>query len=270
MKERRTPPRALTIAGSDPSGGAGIQADLKTFEAHDAYGMSVLTALTAQNTHGVLGVEVVAADFVRRQLDAVLDDVGVDAAKTGMLASAEIIRAVAGGLDTHGLAAVVVDPVAASKHGDPLLEDDALDALRELILPRALVATPNVGEVRLLTGVDVTDVDGLPAAADAVLELGCDWALVKGGHLEGEQAVDLLTDGRHREWLRAPRHDARDTHGTGCTLSAAIAARLARGEDVVPAARAAKDYLTGALRRGVRIGTGIGPVDHGWHRRDPT
>lgn len=260
-------PLALTIAGSDPSGGAGIQADLKTFEAHGVYGMSVVTALTAQNTTGVRAFEVVSPAFVRQQLDAVLEDIGTDAAKTGMLASAAVMEAVAAGVAHHGIDALVVDPVAASKHGDPLLEPDAVTAMRDVVVPRALVVTPNLGEVELLTGVAVATVDDLPRAGDAMLELGCRWVLVKGGHLEGEEAVDLLTDGRHREWCAAPRLDARDTHGTGCTLAAAITARLATGDDLVPAVRSAKDYLTGALRRGVRIGSGIGPVDHQWRAR---
>jgi hydroxymethylpyrimidine/phosphomethylpyrimidine kinase len=262
-----TPPRALTIAGSDSSGGAGIQADLKTFEAHGVYGMSVITALTAQNTLGVHGVEMVPSVFVRQQLDVVVEDVGVDAAKTGMLGSSAIMEAVIAGVHHHGLTALVVDPVAASKHGDALLEQEALACLRERVVPAALVATPNLGEVELLTGVRVDSADDLPRAADALLELGCTWALIKGGHLSGEQAVDLLTDGTHQEWLTSPRLDVRDTHGTGCTLAAAITANLAAGEDVVPAVRAAKDYLTGALRRGVRIGRGIGPVDHQWRHR---
>jgi hydroxymethylpyrimidine/phosphomethylpyrimidine kinase len=258
---------ALTIAGSDPGGGAGIQADLKTFEAYGVYGMSVITALTAQNTLGVRGFEVVSPAFVREQLDAVMEDIGTHAAKTGMLASAAVMEAVAAGIVHHGIDTLVVDPVAASKHGDPLLEPDAVAALRELVVPRALVVTPNLGEVELLTGVEVATVDDLPRAGDAMLELGSRWVLVKGGHLEGEQAVDLLTDGRRREWYAAPRLDARDTHGTGCTLAAAITARLAAGDDLVQAVRSAKDYLTGALRRGVRIGSGIGPVDHGWQHR---
>ena len=262
-----TPPRALTIAGSDSSGGAGIQADLKTFEAHGVYGMSVITALTAQNTLGVHGVEMVSSAFVRQQLDVVVDDVGIDAAKTGMLGSSAIMEAVVAGAHHHGLSALVVDPVAASKHGDPLLEQEALASLRERVVPAALVATPNLGEVELLTGVRVASPDDLPRAADAMLELGCTWALVKGGHLAGTEAVDLLTDGTHREWVSSPRLDARDTHGTGCTLAAAITANLAAGDDVVPAVRAAKEYLTGALRRGVRIGRGIGPVDHQWRHR---
>lgn len=263
-----TVPRALTIAGSDSGGGAGIQADLKTFEHRGAYGMSVITALTAQNTLGVSGVHEVPPAFVRAQLDAVADDIGVDAAKTGMLATGEIIEVVAAGIREHGIDRLVVDPVAASKHGDPLLREDAVDALREEILPLALVATPNLGELELLAGAAVESVDDLAAAATAFLELGPRWVLAKGGHLPGnEDAVDLLTDGDVRLEVTAERLETRDTHGTGCTLSAAIAAELARGSEVVEAVNAAKRYLTGALRQGVRIGAGIGPVDHQWERR---
>ena len=262
-----SPPVALTVAGSDPSGGAGIQADLKTFEACGVYGMAVLTALTAQNTLGVHGVEVVPPEFVRAQLDAVLDDVGADAVKTGMLASAAVMDAVADAFSAHDVDALVVDPVAASKHGDPLLDPDAVDTLRTRIVPRALVATPNAGEVGLLTGVTPRRREDLPEAAAAVLALGCRWVLVKGGHLDDDVAVDLLTDGDQEHWLEAPRLDTRDTHGTGCTLAAAITAGLASGDDVVTAVRAAKEYLTGALRTGVRIGAGIGPVDHQWRTR---
>lgn len=262
------PPRALTIAGSDSGGGAGIQADLKTFEHLGAYGMSVLTALTAQNTLGVRGVHEVPPAFVRAQLDAVAEDIGVDAAKTGMLATAPIITAVADGVREHDIRRLVVDPVAASKHGDPLLAEEAVGTLRDELLPLALVATPNLGEVELMTGVSVESVDGLEEAAAAFLELGPRWVLVKGGHLSGgDQAVDLLTDGETTEWVRARRFETRDTHGTGCTLSAAIVAGLAGGSEVVPAVRAAKAYLTGALRHGVRLGEGIGPVDHQWQSR---
>lgn len=262
-----TPPRALTIAGSDSGGGAGIQADLKTFEAFDVYGMSVITALTAQNTLGVQGVHAVPAGFVVEQLDSVVTDIGVDAAKTGMLANAEIIAAVARGVEAHGIGPLVVDPVAASKHGDPLLQPEAVEALRHELLPRATVITPNAGEAALLVDVEVSTRRDLRRAAEALLELGPRWVLVKGGHLpEGEEAVDLLSDGDTTLELAEERVDTRDTHGTGCTLAAGIAAGLARGEDVPTAVRAAKAYVTGAIRRGVRIGQGIGPVDHGWRR----
>jgi hydroxymethylpyrimidine/phosphomethylpyrimidine kinase len=262
-----TPPVALSVAGSDSSGGAGIQADLKTFEACGVYGMTVVTALTAQNTLGVHGVEVVTPRFVRQQLDAVLSDVGADAVKTGMLASAGVMDAVADGFGAHGVERLVVDPVAASKHGDPLLEPDAVAVLRDRIVSRALVATPNAGEVGLLTGITPRRRADLEGAAAAMLELGCRWVLVKGGHLDDELAVDLLSDGSETHWLEAPRLATHDTHGTGCTLAAAITAGLAGGLGVVPAVRAAKEYLTGALRTGVRIGHGIGPVDHQWRTR---
>lgn len=263
------PPRALTIAGSDSGGGAGIQADLKTFEALGVYGASVVTALTAQNTLGVDAIHEVPARFVRQQFDTVVSDIGADAAKTGMLASAPIVEAVADAVAAHGLGHLVVDPVAASKHGDPLLQPNAVEALRDRILPLAEVATPNVGEVELLAGFTIESVADLRAAAEAFLALGCRWVLVKGGHLpDNEDAVDFLSDGSTEVEIRSERLSTRDTHGTGCTLSAAIAAELAKQPDDVPrAVKAAKRYLTGALRRGVRVGHGIGPVDHQWQRR---
>jgi hydroxymethylpyrimidine/phosphomethylpyrimidine kinase len=261
-------PRVLSIAGSDSGGGAGIQADLKTFQELGVFGMSVLTALTAQDTLGVHGVHVVPADFVQAQLDAVAGDIGVDAAKTGMLADAGVIKAVAGGIRAHGISHLVVDPVCASKHGDPLLAEDAVQALCDEILPLAEVVTPNLGEVRILTGVEVRRVEDMRAAAEAVKALGPRWVLVKGGHLPGnEGAVDLLFDGEVEHLLTGRRLAVTDTHGTGCTLSAALAAYLARGVGVVEAAQAAKDYVSGAIRHGLRLGAGIGPVDHGWRRR---
>lgn len=259
--------RVLTIAGSDSGGGAGIQADLKTFHELDVFGMSVLTALTAQNTLGVHGVHEVPPEFVRAQLDAVVSDIGVDAVKLGMLASAPIVSAVAEGLRAHQLSTVVVDPVCASKHGDPLLADDAVEVLRGEILPLAEVATPNTGEVAVLTGVQVATVDDLRAGAEAVKALGPRWVLVKGGHLaDNPEAVDLLFDGETAHEIPGRRHDTTHTHGTGCTLAAAIAAHRARGLDVVAAVRAAKEFVTGAVAGGMALGSGIGPVDHAWPR----
>lgn len=261
-------PIALTVAGSDSGGGAGIQADLKTFQELDVFGMSVLTALTAQNTLGVHGVHEVPADFVNQQLDVVLSDIGADAVKTGMLASQPIIDAVAKGLAAHDVTRLVVDPVCASKHGDPLLHADAVEALRTTILPLAEIVTPNLGEVRILTGVEVRSRADMRAAAEAVKALGPMWVLIKGGHLEDdEQAVDLLFDGRQALEIVGPRLATTDTHGTGCTLASAIAAYRARGSDVPDAVRAAKAYVTSAIAHGLRIGHGIGPVDHGWRRR---
>ncbi|MFJ4418396.1 bifunctional hydroxymethylpyrimidine kinase/phosphomethylpyrimidine kinase [Streptomyces sp. NPDC088925] len=256
------PPRVLTVAGSDSGGGAGIQADLKTMLALGVHGMSVLTAVTAQNSLGVQGAWDLPVEAVRAQYRSVVDDIGVQAVKTGMLSSAALVETVAELLATTD-APTVVDPVGVSKHGDALLASDALDSVRTRLLPVATVATPNLDEVAQLTGVHVTRPEDLPEAAGAVLALGPRWALIKGGHLEGE-AVDLLTDGTEEHWLRAPRLDNRHTHGTGCTLASAVASHLALGHDVPAAVRAAKDYVTGAIAAGFPLGAGIGPVDHGW------
>ncbi|MFC0600740.1 bifunctional hydroxymethylpyrimidine kinase/phosphomethylpyrimidine kinase [Streptomyces palmae] len=261
-----SPPPVLTVAGSDSGGGAGIQADLKTMLALGVHGMSVLTAVTAQNSRGVQGSWELPAAAVTAQFRSVVDDIGVAAVKTGMLASAELVETVAGLL--AGLSApVVVDPVGLSKHGDPLLAAEALDAVRGALLPTATVATPNLDEVAGLTGITVSQEADLRRAADAILAFGPRWALIKGGHLPGPYAVDLLTDGTREHWLRAPRHGNRHTHGTGCTLASAIAARLALGDEVPRAVEAAKEYVTGAIAAGFPLGGGIGPVDHGWAGR---
>ncbi|MFE5794813.1 bifunctional hydroxymethylpyrimidine kinase/phosphomethylpyrimidine kinase [Streptomyces sp. NPDC056503] len=262
------PPLVLTVAGSDSGGGAGIQADLKTMLALGVHGMSVLTAVTAQNSRGVHGVWELPAEAVRAQYRAVADDIGVHAVKTGMLATAPLVDTVAellAGTD----APVVVDPVGVSKHGDPLLAASALESVRKRLLPTATVATPNLDEVTQLTGIVVEDEDGMRRAADAILGYGPRWALVKGGHLPGDAAevVDLLTDGTEEHWLRAPRYDNRHTHGTGCTLASAVASGLAKGLPVPRAVREAKAYVTGAIAAGFALGEGIGPVDHGWELR---
>ncbi|MFE0362348.1 bifunctional hydroxymethylpyrimidine kinase/phosphomethylpyrimidine kinase [Streptomyces griseoaurantiacus] len=262
------PPRVLTVAGSDSGGGAGIQADLKTMLALGVHGMSVLTAVTAQNSVGVQGAWPLPVEAVRAQYRSVVDDIGVQAVKTGMLASAELVRTVADLLAGTG-APVVVDPVGVSKHGDALLAESALDSLRTRLLPVATVATPNLDEVVQLTGLRVESEEQLRPAAEAVLGFGPRWVLIKGGHLAGD-AVDLLTDGTEEHWLRAPRHDNRHTHGTGCTLASALAARLALGDAVPEAARAAKSYVTGAIEAGFPLGAGIGPVDHAWRLRNAT
>ncbi|MFF1360113.1 bifunctional hydroxymethylpyrimidine kinase/phosphomethylpyrimidine kinase [Streptomyces sp. NPDC058297] len=259
---RVAPPRVLTVAGSDSGGGAGIQADLKTMLALGAHGMSVLTAVTAQNSLGVQGAWELPVDAVRAQYRSVVDDIGVQAVKTGMLSSPVLVEAVAellAGTD----APVVVDPVSVSKHGDPLLAEDALDAVRTKLLPVATVATPNLDEVAQLTGLAVTDDAGMRRAAARLLSFGPRWVVVKGGHLPGA-AVDLLTDGTQEHWLRAPRHDNRHTHGTGCTLASAVAVGLAQGLPVPESVRRAKEYVTGAIAAGFALGSGIGPVDHGW------
>lgn len=265
------PPRVLTVAGSDSGGGAGVQADLKTMLALGVHGMSVITAVTAQNSLGVRGAWELPAEAVRAQYRAVVDDIGVQAVKTGMLSSAVLVETVADLLaDTD--APVVVDPVGVSKHGDALLAAEALESVRLRLLPAATVATPNLDEVAQLTGVRVEDEDGMRRAAEAVLAFGPRWALIKGGHLAGSvspEAVDLLTDGSEEHWLRAPRRDNRHTHGTGCTLASALASSLAKGMPVPEAARAAKRYVTGAIQAGFALGAGIGPVDHGWRFRAP-
>jgi len=261
------PARVLTIAGSDSGGGAGIQADLKTFLAHGVHGMSAVTAVTVQNSIGVQGFYELEPRAVFEQIESVVTDIGVDAAKTGMLASAPIVEAVAGACERFAIGNLVVDPVAVSKHGDPLLRPDAVEALRARLLPLATVVTPNLGEARLLTGTEVRDRDGMQAAARALHDLGPAWVLVKGGHLPGDEAADLLWDGQDATWLTAPRLATPHTHGTGCTLASAIAANLAVGLDVVTATKAAKRYLSGAIAGGFPLGKGIGPTDHAWRFR---
>ncbi|WP_200926405.1 bifunctional hydroxymethylpyrimidine kinase/phosphomethylpyrimidine kinase [Sphaerimonospora mesophila] len=260
-----TPPLVLTIAGSDSGGGAGIQADLKTMLALGVHGMSVIAAVTAQNSLGVQGYWELPPEAVRAQLDSVLGDIGAQAIKTGMLASTVLVETVAEVLAGVSVP-VVVDPVGVSKHGDSLLAPEAVETVKARLLPVATVVTPNLWEVEQLTGVKVEGEDDLPRAAEAVLALGPKWALIKGGHLPGEP-VDLLTDGTAAHRFTAERLDNRHTHGTGCTLASAIASYLALGEDVPGAVRQAKDYITGAIAGGFPLGGGIGPVDHAWRRR---
>ena len=258
-----TIPRALTIAGSDSGGGAGIQADLKTFAAFGVYGMSVLTAVTAQNTVGVFGVEELSTGLIAAQLDAVLTDIGADAAKTGMLSSAPIVTLVAQKAREHQITNLVVDPVMVAKSGDTLLSDDAQAAVRELLLPLALVGTPNAPEAEALTGVRVESFDAMREAAVRLHEMGVRWAVVKGGHIATEgESVDLVYDGREFTELRAPRFPTKNTHGTGCTFSAAIAAGLARGLPPLEAIRRAKSYVSRAIETSLAIGQGHGPTNH--------
>jgi hydroxymethylpyrimidine/phosphomethylpyrimidine kinase len=227
--------RALTIAGSDSGGGAGIQADLKTFAAHGVYGLSALTAVTAQNTRGVSGVHVVPAGFVTQQIEAVVADIGCDAVKTGMLATSAIVEAVAAAVEALELPNLVVDPVMIAKGG-----------------------------AEVLSGIAIRTVDDMRRAADAILELGPSAVIVKGGHLAGPVAVDLVVTSAGATRLEAPRLDVRNTHGTGCTFAAAIAARLARNESLDEAARGAKEYVTGAMRHGPDVGGGHQPLGHFW------
>jgi hydroxymethylpyrimidine/phosphomethylpyrimidine kinase len=256
-------PIALTVAGSDSGGGAGIQADLKVFFALGCHGTSALTALTAQNTMGVTGIHEVPPEFVTLQIDAIADDMGIDAAKTGMLSSAPIIETVAAAFAKLEVP-LVVDPVFVSKHGDKLLADDAVDALRERLFPLASVVTPNLHEASALVGFDIENTADMKRAAQALVAMGAETALVKGGHLPGDRAVDVYYDGSTYEELEGPRYDTEDTHGTGCALSAAIAAGLAKGDDRLGSIRAAKDFVSGAIRESLRIGRGYGPVNIGW------
>ena len=257
-------PRALSIAGSDSGGGAGIQADLKTFQAHGVWGMTAITAVTVQNTKGVSGYDEIRADIVADQVRAVVTDIGVDAAKTGMLASSAIIEAVADAIEETGVPNLVVDPVFVSKHGHPLLQEHAVDALRSRILPLATVVTPNLPEAAGITGLPVEDEGGMRRAGEAILGLGPRAVLVKGGHLEGAEATDLLITADGVERISEARIDTPHTHGTGCVLSAAIAANLALGRDIETAVRAGKAFVTRAIERHLEIGEGIGPVNPSW------
>jgi hydroxymethylpyrimidine/phosphomethylpyrimidine kinase len=260
----RIPPRVLTIAGSDSGGGAGIQADLRTFAALGVWGTSAITSITVQNTRGVTGVADVPAETVAAQIRAVADDIGVDAAKTGMLSSASIVGAVADAIGAGGVPSLVVDPVFRSKHGHALLREDAVAALRRSIVPLATLVTPNLPEAGWLVGFDVTSRDEMRKAADEVLAMGARAVLVKGGHLAGSGADDYFADGERSEWIEGERIDTPHTHGTGCVLSAAIAAHLARGQELLEAARLGKVFVTDAIRHSLAIGGGIGPVDPGW------
>jgi len=263
-------PVALTIAGSDSGGGAGIQADLKTFLGCRVHGMSAITAVTAQNSTGVAGIYELPGAAVAEQIDVVVSDIGVDATKTGMLANAEIIAAVVEAATRLPLGPLVVDPVCASQHGDPLLRPDAITALTYSLFPLAALITPNLGEVRVLTGRVVDDVAGMREAARALHDLGPRWVLVKGGHLAHADAVDVLYDGSEFFELIAPRIDTAHTHGTGDTLAAATTAALASGADMVTAIRTGKAYVTAAVGDSFPLGKGLGPVGHFWRVRPET
>jgi hydroxymethylpyrimidine/phosphomethylpyrimidine kinase len=257
--------KILTIAGSDSGGGAGIQADLKTFAALGAYGMSALTAITAQNTVGVQGVFEIPADFVALQIDSVMADIGADAWKTGMLSNAEIIQVVAERARHYRMERLVVDPVMVAKGGDPLLRAEAREALIRRLLPVAYVVTPNHHEAGVLAGIEVTNLEAMHQAAVAIHALGARYVVVKGGHLPAtDAAIDVLYDGRDFERFEAARVPTLNTHGTGCTFASAIAAELAKGQVVGEAVAAAKAYLTAAVRAGVDlgIGHGHGPLNH--------
>lgn len=263
--QNQSPPNALTIAGSDSGGGAGIQADIKTFVALQCYGASVITALTAQNTARVSAVFDVSAEFIGEQIDAIFEDIPIAAVKTGMLPSAPIVEMTATKLREHAVANVVVDPVMVTTHGQRLIDDKAADAIKSQLLPLATVVTPNITEARILSGAP-DDADNslaaIEAMARAIMRLGSSAVLIKGGHGDGSDCVDVLFDGASVQHFSSPRIDTKNTHGTGCTLSAALAAFLARGESVADATRMSKDYITEALAAAFPLGKGNGPVNH--------
>lgn len=250
---------ALTIAGSDPSGGAGLQADLKTFHQHGVYGMAAVTLLTVQNTQSVTRVEVMSAELVRQQVEAVLKDIPPQAVKTGALGSAEIIEVVA---SLSFKAPLVVDPVMVSKHGHALLLEEAQEALRKKLLPVTTLLTPNTQEAAVLLGTPVTTLEQAESAAVQLAKLGPKAVLVKGGHLSGPEAIDVLCLDGMLTRISGPRIDTKHTHGTGCTYASAIAAHLAKGDSLLDAVRGAKLWLTEALRSAPGLGHGIGPVNH--------
>ena len=263
--------RVMTIAGSDSGAGAGIQADLKTFAALGVYGTSALTAITAQNTLGVIDLFQLPTRLVASQIDAIVSDIGTDAVKTGMLASSAIIETVAAKLKEHRLTNLVVDPVIVAKGGDKLLQDDAVDTLRSLLVPLAKVVTPNIPEAEILTGQRVETLDDARTAAGVLVAMGAKVAVVKGGHLPNGPATDIMFDGREYRAFTHQRLDTKNTHGTGCTFASAVAAGLARGMPVRDAVSQAKTYVTATIRNAFPMGTGHGPLNHfyaSWEQND--
>jgi hydroxymethylpyrimidine/phosphomethylpyrimidine kinase len=258
------PKTVLTIAGSDSSGGAGIQADLKTFAALGVYGTSAITAVTAQNTVGVNDSLALQADFVTAQIEAIAADIPVHATKTGMLATAAIVEAVAAAIQELDLPLVVVDPVMVSKSGARLLDDDGIAMLRTELLPKALVVTPNIPEAEVLTGRRIQSIEDARAAAYEIHSRSGSAVVIKGGHAEGDQLVDLLFDGEMFTELQTARIATRNTHGTGCTFAAAIAANLALGHSLVDAVVRGQSYVAGAIEHALSIGHGHGPLNHFW------
>ena len=260
--------RALTIAGSDSGGGAGIQADLKTFAAHGVYGTSALTAITSQNTRGVTDVLELPASLIESQIDAVITDIGADVVKTGMLSSSTIIEIVAAKARQYSLDALVVDPVMVAKGGDRLLRDDAVDALRSLLVPIAMVMTPNIPEAETLLGVKIETLEDAKEAAQALVGMGARAVVVKGGHLKGPP-TDILYDGEEFRAYTSRRIETTSTHGTGCTFASATAANLAKGLPLRQAVSLAKSYVTSAIRTAQPIGRGHGPLNHFYMLKEP-
>ncbi|HJV45551.1 MAG TPA: bifunctional hydroxymethylpyrimidine kinase/phosphomethylpyrimidine kinase [Bacillota bacterium] len=253
--------RALTIAGSDSGGGAGIQADLKTFTARNVYGMSAITAITAQNTLGVQGVHVVPLEMIEKQIDMVIEDLGVDAVKTGMLGTSDVIELVAQKLKQHKVTRLVVDPVMIAKGGAKLLEDEAVASMISQLIPLAAVITPNIPEAEVLTGRKITTVEDMVQAAKDIISMGARGVVIKGGHLVGEP-LDIFYDGRELTYYEGKRIQTRHTHGTGCTFAACIAAELAKGREIRKCIETAKAFITAAIQNELGLGTGHGPTNH--------
>lgn len=258
--------KALTIAGSDSGGGAGIQADLKTFQELGVFGTSALTAVTAQNTLGVHGVYSMSVEAIEKQIDAVASDIGVDSLKTGMLFSADIIEAVASKIKEHHFTNVIVDPVMIAKGGAPLLQEEAMESLKTKLLPLALVVTPNIPEAEAISKRTIKSEEDKKEAAKAIVALGVKNVLIKGGHDEGALTYDLLYDGKEFHTFTGKRIDTKDTHGTGCTFSAAMTAEIAKGASVRTAAEIAKQFIQAAIEDGINIGSGHGPTNHWAYR----
>lgn len=257
-------PKALTIAGSDSGGGAGVQADLKTFTVLGVYGMTAITSITVQNTVGVFGVYDLPAHVVYNQIKVVVEDIGVDAAKTGMLSSEEIIKAVSKAIRDLRIEKLVVDPVMRAKSGDSLLEPSAKETLIKQLLPLALVVTPNIPEAEEICGFEINSIQDMEKACRIIYSFGPSYVVVKGGHLEGNKKVDVVYDGKSFHYLEGKYVLTKNTHGTGCTFSSAITAFLAKGEEPLEAIRKAKHYLQSAIEKSLDIGHGHGPLNHMW------
>lgn len=254
--------KALTVAGSDSGGGAGIQADLKTFQELGVYGMSVITAITAQNTLGVHGVHPIPLDMVEQQMDAIAEDMGTDALKTGMLFSSELIETVAKKIKQHGWRNLVVDPVMVAKGGSRLLQEEAVAALKTHLIPLARLVTPNIPEAQVLTGRTLDTIEDRKEAARHIFQMGAQHVMIKGGHVDGDMSIDLFFDGQHFIELSAKRIDTGNTHGTGCTFAAAATAALAAGASLEQAVRQAKSFIQAAIEHALSIGKGHGPTNH--------
>ena len=262
----QTVPRALSIAGSDSGGGAGIQADLKTFTAFRVFGMSVVTAITAQNTKTVLGIENISPRIVELQIDAVINDIGVDAVKIGMLSTREIVLSVSEKIAEHNIENVVLDPVMLTSSGDSLLEQDAKESLVNELLPKSYVLTPNIPEAEALADMKIRSVDDMKRASEIIKRLGPENVLIKGGHLDNaSEALDILYDGKSFHEFKTKRFLTKNTHGTGCTYSAAICAGLAKGSSIMESVREAKNYIGMAIENSFDVGAGHGPLNHFWN-----